>query len=90
MIAFLRKVNYVYPLLILGIFAIVGSCELRNRYYHSLLGREYQKLNSAGTKLPVGLQYVYDSEGAHVGYFRWPLGPFEYRDKYSGEWRWTE
>lgn len=61
----------------------------RNEYFHWCLEKNYKSINARKTP-PFGFEEVNDENGSHYGYHIWMLGPYEYRDKNSGEWKWTE
>lgn len=64
---------------------LVGLLPLRNVWMGSRLERNWKDYNTRG-RLPLGFEWVQDDMGEkHAGFYAWPLGPYIYRDKNTGE-----
>lgn len=70
---------------------LLAVCEGRNRYCQQRLETGYRELwRRAEGDLPLFFTTLRHGESRDIGFYHWPVGPFEYRDRATGEMRWTE
>lgn len=77
-----------YLLKVLAVMAaLVGIVWARNSYCMYRMDTSYLQLyKTSDGEPPLFFDFVVNQNGKHIGFWYWPLGPFEYRDRNTGAW----
>jgi hypothetical protein len=75
-----------------AIFYVVGKLVRDIRQVGSFypVGRPGELYQGSNGAPPIFFTFVPAGDGKDIGFYHWPFGPFEYRDRKTGEWKWCE